>query len=187
MAEPLHMLTALGHAEPETRAIGSCRIVERFDVALASVAIRRGKGAAFEKAAKAAGIPLPAAARAETGTPYGAFWVAPEMWMVEAPFASHEDIVALLKPAFAEAASITEQTDAWVRFDLSAPDLRPLMEKLSNLDFAAAPDGMASRTVIEHIGCYLIRRSADEVTIYGARSSAASLLHCLEVTAASLG
>ncbi len=98
----------------------------------------------------------------------------------------HEDIVAQLKPAFGDAASITEQTDAWVRFDLSAPDLAPLMERLCNVDFPAAPDGFASRTVIEHMGCYLVRRTRGEATLYGARSSARSLLHALEVAAASV-
>ena len=187
MADTLHMLTALGQAAPQSHQVGSCRIEERFDVALASVASRKGRGADVARAAQAAGIPLPDPARFAAGNPYSAFWVAPGMWFVEAPFATHEDIVAAVKPAFGDAASITEQTDAWVRFDLSAPDLGPLMERLCNVDFPRAPDGFATRTVIEHVGCYLIRHGAGAATVYGARSSAQSLLHCLEVTAASLG
>ena len=183
MADTLHALTALGHEAPQTHQIGPYRIAERFDVALASLACRRGRGA---DVAKAAGVPLPDPARYAAGSPYSAFWVAPEMWFIEAPFATHEDIVAAVKPAFGDAASVTEQTDAWVRFDLSAADLGPLMERLCNVDFARAPDGFATRTVIEHIGCYLIRHGAGAVTLYGARSSAKSLLHCLEVTAASV-
>lgn len=186
MADTLHALTALGHDAPQTHQVGPYRIVERFDVALASVAIRKGRAADVAAAAKAAGVPLPEAARYAAGSPYSAFWVAPEMWFVEAPFDSHEDIVAAVKPVFGDAASVTEQTDAWVRFDLSAPDLGPLMARLCNVDFGKAPDGFATRTVIEHIGCYLIRHGVGEVTLYGARSSAKSLLHCLEVTAASV-
>ena len=49
-----------------------------------------------------------------------------------------------------------------------------------------AADGFASRTVIEHIGCYLIKRSATDVTVYGPRSSAQSLLHVMETAAHSL-
>lgn len=186
MAEALHALTALGNAEPQTVAIGSCRISERFDVALASLAARKGREKDVAKAAAAAKVPLPEPARAAAGTLYSAFWIAPGMWMVEAPFATHEDIVAHLKPSFGDAASITEQTDAWVRFDLSAPDLAPLMERLSNVDFAMAPVGFASRTSIEHVGCYLIRRGAGDVTLYGPRSSAKSLLHALDVAATSV-
>ncbi|MBB4065438.1 sarcosine oxidase subunit gamma [Gellertiella hungarica] len=186
MAEPLHALTALGHAAPKSLAIGPVAISERFDVALASLAIRNGRDGDVAAAAGKAGLPLPDPARFQAGTPFSAFWVAPGMWFVEAAFETHEDIEAALKPIFAGAASITEQTDAWVRFDLGAPDLQPLFERLSNVDFARSPDGFATRTVIEHIGCYLIRHGKGAVTLYGPRSSAASLLHALEVTARSL-
>ncbi len=183
MADPLHALTALGHAAPQVHETGAFRIAERFDVALASLAIRKGREDDMRAAAGTAGVPLPDPARARSGDPYGAFWAAPGMWIIEAPFATHEDIVAALKPAFGSCASITEQTDAWVRFDLTATDLAPWLERLSNVDWPAAPDGFATRTVIDHLGCYLIRRSAGEATLYGPRSSARSLLHALDVAA----
>ena len=186
MAEPLLALTALGAAAPVTAEVGPYRITERFDVALASLATRKGRDKDVAKAAKAAHVPLPGPAQWVAGAPFAAFWIAPEMWMVEAPFASHEDIVAHLKPAFGDAASITEQTDAWVRFDLTAPNLTPLIERLCNVDFPVAPVGFATRTVIEHTGCYLIRRADTDVTLYAPRSSASSLLHGLKVAAASL-
>ncbi len=138
-------------------------------------------------AAGTAGVPLPDPARAQPGDPFGAFWVAPGMWFVEAPFATHEDIVAALKPAFGTCASITEQTDAWVRFDLGSTGLASWLERLSNVDWTAAPDGFATRTVIDHLGCYLIRRSAGEATLYGPRSSARSLLHALDTAATAAG
>lgn len=186
MDEKMQPLTALGNAEPETHEIGPYRIVERFDVALASVATRRGRDDDLARAADAAGLPLPAPARFAAGVAYAAFWVAPQMWFVEADYASHQDIVGFLKPALGDTASITEQTDAWVRFDISAADLSPLFERLSNVDLARVPAGFATRTVIEHLGCYLVKRAADQVTVYGPRSSAASLLHMLEVTARSV-
>lgn len=186
MAEPLHALTALGQQTPKTKEIGPYRITERFDVALASLATRKGQDAALRAAASGLGLPLPDPARAASGSVWSSFWVAPEMWMVEADFARYENIVAALKPAFGETASITEQTDAWVRFDVSGPDLAPLLERLSNVDFRRSPDGFASRTVIEHIGCYLIRHGATSVTLYGPRSSAASLFHALEMTGISI-
>jgi len=80
-------------------------------------------------------------------------------------------------------ASITEQTDAWVVFDLAAPDLAPLLERLCNLDFPAATDGHATRTVIDHLGCYLIRHARGSVRLFGPRSSADSLLHALKTAA----
>lgn len=182
----LKPLTALGHDAPVTETLGPWTLRERFDVALASLAPRRGREAEVAAAAGKAGIPLPGPALSQTGDPWGAFWLTPEMWMVEAPFASHQDIRAQLLTIFGDAASVTEQTDAWVRFDLSGVGLERLFERLSNVDLGPAPVGTASRTMIEHMGCYLIKR-ADGVTLYGARSSAESLYHALKVTAGSLG
>lgn len=183
MADLLRAVTALGDHVPAELKMGPLTVSERFDVALASVAARRGRMADLVKAAGKAGLPLPEAARHVAGTPFSAFWVAPEMWMVEAPFATHEGIAALLKDALGDAASITEQTDAWLALDLAAPDLAPLFEKLCNVDLRAAPEGFATRTVIEHLGCYLVRLGAANVRLYGPRSSAKSLLHAIEVAA----
>lgn len=185
MAE-LVAMTALGAREAAVVTVGPLTIAERVDVALASVAARRGRMAELAKATKAAGVPLPDPARHQAGSPYAAFWVAPEMWFVEAPFASHELIADLLVAAFGTAASVTEQTDAWVAFDLTAPDLAPLLERLCNVDFRAAPEGHATRTVIDHVGCYLIKHGPGSARVYGPRSSAGSLIHALEVAAASV-
>jgi sarcosine oxidase, subunit gamma len=185
VADTLKSMAALGSHAPAQVTIGPLTISERFDLALASVAARKGRTSDLTKAAKAADVPLPDPARYVGGAPCSAFWVAPEMWFVEAPFASHELIADLLKAALADTASITEQTDAWVTFDLAAPDLAPLLERLCNVDFPAVPAGYATRTVIEHLGCYLVKHGAGKARLYGPRSSARSLMHALEVAAAS--
>ena len=181
----LKPLTALGHDTPETVTVGPFTIAERTDAALASLANRRNRNADVTRAAAAAGVPLPPPGHAETAT-LAAFWLAPDHWMIEAPFATHENIRAHLLAIFGDAASITEQTDAWVRFDLTAPDLPSLMERLTNVDLRTAAVNTASRTVIDHLGCYLIKRSATEITLYGPRSSAQSLHHALTFAAQSL-
>ncbi len=182
----LKPITALGHAAPAVVSLGAWTVTERADVALASVAVRRGRLGDVQAAALAAGLPLPSASMAAQGLLYGAFWLTPEMWMVEAPFATHEDIRAALLAVFDTAASITEQTDAWVRFDLAGDGLERIFERLSNFDLASAVIGAATRTVLEHLGCYLIKRSEVLVTVYGPRSSAQSLHHALIVAAKSV-
>ncbi len=182
----LKPITALGLDLPQVVTLGRWTLTERTDVALASLAVRRGRLADVQALASAAGLPLPPAAMSEQGAVYAAFWVTPEMWFVEAPFASHEDIRRHLLAAFGEAASITEQTDAWVRFDLVGPGLAQVLERLSNFDLAAAPSGTATRTVLEHLGCYLIKRSETLVSLYGPRSSAQSLHHAWVVAAQSV-
>lgn len=174
----LKPLTPLGQTTPQSGTIGPVTITENVGVALASVATRRGRETDMATAAGALKITLPAPGRASEN----ALWLAPDQWMIEAPYASHEDIVASLKPAFKDAASVTEQTDAWVRFEVTGPDLHAMFELICNLDTRTMHPGDATRTVIEHLGCYVICRS-DHFTILGPRSSAKSLHHAL-ITAA---
>jgi sarcosine oxidase, subunit gamma len=181
----LMALTSLGAHEAVTVTHGPLTMTERFDLAVASVAARKGRMADLTTRAKAVGLPLPDPARHAEASPYSAFWVAPEMWFVEAPFATHELIADLLKAALGDAASVTEQTDAWVVIDLAAPDLSAVLERLCNVDFPAVPTGYATRTVVEHLGCYLIKHGPATARLLGPRSSAKNLLHAIEVAAAS--
>ena len=170
----LKPLAPLGRAMPQTDAIGPVTITENTSMALASLATRKGCDADVAKAAKTLNIRLPAPGHASEN----ALWLAEGQWMIEAPFDTHEDIVAYLKPAFGAAASLSEQTDAWVRFDLTGPNLHAMFELLCNLDTRAMRPGDGTRTVIEHLGCYVVCRSAG-FTILGPRSSAKSLHHAL--------
>jgi sarcosine oxidase subunit gamma len=178
----LKPLSALGREFLSVETIGPVNLSEDMGTALASVASRRGREAEVAELAASAGIPLPGPGQSAAHGTWGAFWINPEVWLVEAPYATHEDIAAHLKPIFGEAASITEQTDAWARFEVTGP-LQPLFERLCNLDLGRFPPGSATRTVIEHLGVYAIRRAPDRMTLLGPRSSADSLHHAL-VTAA---
>lgn len=181
----LKPLPPLGHDLPESVTIGPVTITEVIDTALASLATRSGRSADVAQAAQAAGIPLPEPGRCADAAPYGAFWLGPEAWMIEAPFASHEDIRSHLRGLFGDAASITEQTDAWARFDVTGSDLPALFERLCNADLRAASPGFATRTVMDHLGCYLLMRAPDRISVIGPRSSAAVLFHALETAARS--
>jgi sarcosine oxidase subunit gamma len=179
---PLAPLTALGHPDPVVVTIGPVTLTERADMALASLAARRGREGDVTAAAQAIGLPLPGPGRHAAGPVWSAFWLGPDQWMVEAAFETHEDIVAALRPAFGDSASITEQTDAWVRFDLTGTGLAAVFERLCALDVRSMQPGDATRTVIEHLGTYVIQGTKG-MTVLGPRSAAGSLHHAL-VTAA---
>ena len=178
-------LTPLGQAAPQSVQIGAVGIVEEFGSTLASLAARRGQEAAVAAAAAQIGLPLPGPGKAASGPEWSAFWLAPQQWMIEADSARHEDIVAALKPAFGEAASITEQTGGWARFDPSGPGVHRMFERLCALNTTAMQPGDASRTVIEHLGCYVICRAPQSFSVLGPRSSALSLQHALMTAAKS--
>lgn len=179
-------LTPLGNALPEQHSIGGIALTEVVDTALGSLTARAGQAAALADRAAAAGLPLPGPARWAAGAPFSAFWLAQDSWMVEAPFASHEDIHRHLRGIFGATAAVTEQTDGWARVDVSGGDLPALFERLCPVDLRGLAPGHATRTVIEHIGCYLIWRETGRISVIGPRSSAAALWHALETAAAAL-
>ncbi|MCC5964635.1 MAG: sarcosine oxidase subunit gamma [Natronohydrobacter sp.] len=179
-------MTALGASEPRTDMIGPVTIIEAPDWALASVAARLGQETVCQSALeKLLGTAAPGIAGHVSGTALGAFWIGPHIWMVEAPYPTHPDLAAQIKRACTNIGSVTDQTGAWVRFDLTGQDLTRLMERLCNLDMDRMQAGQARRSIIEHLGCYVIRH-ADGITIYGPRSSAQSLHHALVTAAKSV-
>lgn len=177
-------VTALGGPHPADRRFGAVRITEASDVALASLALRRGAGRPSPL-----GLQLPEPGRCTEGQGVRAFWTGPDQWMVEAPGRAEEDFAADLSAA-SPGCSVTEQTDGWTVFEVSADTeatLQRLLEKLVNIDLAAFDTGAATRTGLHHTSVFLIRRSPERVGIIGMRSLAAELWHALEENAARTG
>ncbi|MGP9789345.1 sarcosine oxidase subunit gamma [Roseinatronobacter sp. NSM] len=176
-------LTALGSSAPQTDTIGPVTITENPDMALVSVAARLGQEAACAKGLAAIlGISAPDVARYVQGPTLGAFWTAPQCWMVTGPDDPQSALFARLKAELGDMASITDQSGAWVRFDVQGDRVATLFELLCNLDMARMAGGGARRTVIDHLGCFMLCHGGG-VTVYGPRSGARSLHHAL-ITAA---
>lgn len=176
----LQPLTALGGATARSDIVGVVTLTERPDIALASVTARRG----HEKACRAhltdviGAVPGPGNVQLHDSE--AGFWMGPDSWMIGAPFASHEDLADQLACRFGATASITEQTDAWVCFDLQGAAMEDVMELLCAIDIRAMQTGDGTRTSIDHLGCFVLRRDpADLVRILGPRSAAGSLHHAL--------
>jgi len=151
-------------------------ISENPSVALASVAARLGQEKAFALAAeKLFGTALPGPEEVGPGSDYTVFWTGPDQYFVEAPIETHEDIEVRLKLALKESASVTDQSGGWVRFDVTGEKALATFERLS----------MPERTVIEHIGCFIITRE-DSLSVWAPRSYAGSLSHALQVAAKSV-
>ncbi len=181
----LKPLCALGTAAPVGHTIGSIRVAENPGLAMASLSLRLGREKAAEKSAKALlGFALPAPGGLITGDPWSAFWTSPGQWMITAPYDSHEDIAAILKVAVGADASVTEQTDGWVRFEIAGAGAVPMLQRLCNVDVEAMEAGQATRSQIEHLGCFLLCQGPREMfSLITLRSGAASMLHALETAA----
>lgn len=174
-------ICALGGTEPRVDTIAGVTLTENPGLALASVSARRG----HEDACRSHLGTLLEGAAPEPGKtvlhdPEASFWMGPNQWMVGAPIASHEDLAAQLTARFGETASITEQTDAWVCFDMRGDGVEAVMQLCANFDVERMQTGDAQRTVIHYMGVYVLRRDPENwLRILGPRSSAGSLHHTL--------
>lgn len=172
-------ITPLGGAEPRSDTINGTHVFEVTDRALASVAARLGQ----EDQAQALVKELidedaPAPGRF-SGSSIEAFWMGPDQWMIQAPFSTHEEIAAEIAAKSNGSVSVTEQTDGWCCFDVEGGDLVSIFEILCPVDLRNGKVGDCTRTNIDHLGCFVLKRRDDLVSVFGPRSSAASLHHAL--------
>lgn len=181
----LKPVTAFGATLPREQVFDGVTLKEIPDLAIASLAQRTGGDLSGAEALL--GAPLPAPGRAATMTPIDAIWTGPQQWFFLAPHASHETLADTLKAAVGAAGSVTEQSDGWTCFALEGPGVGALLERLSLLDTAQVQTGFAARSVVHHIGCFLICDvPGQRWRILGARSSAQSLFDAIAHVAASL-
>jgi len=176
----LTAITALGELEPRVDEVAGVSLRENVGLALASVAARFGHETACRAHLMSLIGDVPGPGKAWLHDPEAAFWMGPDQWMVGAPFETHENLADQLKSRFKLSASITEQSDAWVCFDLRGNGMEAVMELLCPIDIRRMRTGDATRTQIHHLGCFVIRRKPfDWVRILGPRASAASLHHAI--------
>lgn len=181
----LKPITALGGTEARVDVFDHVTIAENDGLALASVTARVGGEAACHKVLKKRIGAVPAPGKSKLHEPEAGFWMGPDQWMIWAPAPSHEDLAHQMKTALGDAASVTEQSGAWVTFDVTGPAMEDICERLCGVPIRKMAAGDARRTVIHQLGCFVIRCDAqDQIRILGPRASAATLHHAL-ITAAN--
>ena len=181
----LHAISPLGYAAPHTNIVGAYSISEVTDRAMASVTARKDCDAVVKTILKKIlQQPAPEVGGYCSGE-IEAFWMGQSQWMLAADFDAHEDIVDSFAGKFEGKASLTEQSDGWCRFAITGADPDRLCSLLCNIDMRGLTAGKASRTSIEHIGCFVLRVTDDNIDIIGPRSSAASLHHAICAAAKS--
>ena len=177
-------VTAFGRTDARHVRLGSFVLAEQVDIGLASFAMRRDAAAPHIE-----GFQLPEAGAWVEGGAISAFWTGPAQWMIEAKGRAQDNLEKHLGTAVPEAA-VTEQTHGWVILEiLSEAGPRPIeraMEKLVNCDPARFGPGKATRTGIQHMSVFVIRRSPELLAVLGMRSMAHSLWHALETAVARL-
>ncbi len=186
--DKLSASTPLGARAPRRSAIGSITIIEVVDTALASVALRLGKAEAFGTVAEDLfAVTPPGPGKWISGETFTLIWMGPEQWLVEADLARHDGLDLILKKALGDLASLTDQTDGWVRFDIEGSGVVDLLERLCPAPSRRMQTHDATRTPLEHMGCLLIcRETRRRFSVLGPRSFAVSLHHALCSAARSI-
>lgn len=176
--------TALGADKARNARHGVFTIEENTGLALASLALRRDsiQPAPF-------GLDLPGPGLWTGNDRAAALWMAPHQWLIEAEGRAESDFAAEVS-AICPGCSVTEQTDGFVAFEIhSASGEAPiiaLMAKLVNIDTSRFGAGSATRTNLEHLSVFVIRRAPDRLAILGMRSAAGTLWHALETAASRM-
>lgn len=170
--------TALGDLTARTIRHGSLLLEENAALALASLSLRSGAQQPLPF-----GLVLPGPGRWVEGSPASALWIGPDQWLIEGPGLAETDFAAELK-SLCPACTVTEQTDGFVGFEIRSEAgeraIVALMEKLVNIDASAFTPGSATRTGMEHMSVFLIRRAPERLAIIGMRSAAETLWHVVE-------
>ncbi len=164
--------------------IGNTRLRERGDLALVSAAIPLGGDGAFAEALKAGwGLAVPDPKVSSVSGPVRAIRSTADQCLLIFPHPT-PDAEAVVREKMQGAAWTTEQTDAWVRLELSGPLALPALERLCMLDLdpRVFPEGAAARTVMEHMAAILIRTGPKAFLLFSASSSARSFLHAVETS-----
>lgn len=177
--------TALRSTSARTYTAGDLTLEENDRLALASLALRNGSVQPMPF-----GLNLPSPGKWVERGGRGALWTGIGQWLVEGHDLALTDFADELSRC-SPGCSVTEQTDAFVAFDvISSAGERPvdaLMSKLVNLDTSSLGPGSATRTGLEHMSVFVIRRQPDHLTFLGMRSAAQSLWHAIEVAVTRLG
>ncbi|RWB66290.1 sarcosine oxidase subunit gamma [Mesorhizobium sp.] len=180
----LKPVTALGGNDARCVTHGALTLEENVSLALASLALRRGC-----RQPTPFGLRLPGPGLWVTGGSAAALWIGRDQWLIEGPGQAEEDF-AVKVAAQCLGCSLTEQTHGFVAFEIcssagEAP-IHAIMARLINLDPSRLRPGAASRTGLDHMGAFVIRRAPDCLAILGIRSAAGSLWHALETAASRL-
>ncbi|MGE0801067.1 MAG: sarcosine oxidase subunit gamma [Lautropia sp.] len=180
----LKPVTALGGATARISRQGVLTLEENAELALASLALRRdgGEPAPF-------GLRLPGPGLWTSGAGIAALWTGPGQWLIEGPGRAETDFAADVA-AVCPGCSVTEQTDGFAAFEIrcsaGAAPIVALMAKLVNLDASRFGPGAASRTGLEHMSVFAIRRAPSQLAVLGMRSAAGTLWHALETAVSRL-
>lgn len=138
--------------------------------------VLRGRPAAIETAGRALGLPLPQrACQAAVAGQRAALWLGPDEWLLAAPAAEREALIAQLGAALGELPhALVDVSHRDAALEVSGPQSALVLNAGCplDLDISAFPVGMCARTLIGKSGVMLWRTAPEAFHVAVARSYA---------------
>jgi sarcosine oxidase subunit gamma len=176
--------TAFGATHALDEQVGLISLVERPGFSIASVTARKDAQDIAKKLTGHSDVPV-GNWREVSGRMV--FWTGPNQWFVLDAHNAHETLSAEIKGNLGDAVSVTEQNDGWVVFDLKGEGIEAVLERLCNIDLSQFEQHKVQRTVIEHVGCFVLCLQKDKsYRFLCGRSFAQSFAHGIKTIMASV-
>lgn len=161
---------------------GANRIQERDDLAIVSIATPLGGEDALAKALKKHwSLYVPEPTRSTSSGDTRAIRSGQDQMLLVFPHVT-PDAEPHVQSKLGGTGYTTDQTDSWVVLEISGPDTLAAMERLCPLDLASFETDDAGRTVMEHMGAFVVRLDIDRFLLMSASSSAQSFLHAVQTS-----
>lgn len=158
--------------------IGTCRLHERSDVTLISVAVPRGgEKTLADKLNAVFGLALPPpTGRSEKDGVSLVRMAVDQYFLMGAREIATDDV--------SDVSYLTDQSDSWIVLELSGRGCLDALERSFPVDLhdSVFPVGSFARTQVEHMGAAILRVGPDTYWLMSARSSARSFWHAIETS-----
>lgn len=159
-------------------------VAEVTDIAIVSIATPLGGGEALSGAVKAAwgcALPAPRGTSVSSDGTVTLIFSTPDQTLALLPGVNGLSVTGVAAK-LGDAGYYTEQTDNWVGLRVSGSKAITALERICLLDLATMPVGGAERTVMEHLGVFIMREAEDRFLLLSGSSSAKSFLHAVELS-----
>ena len=178
------MLTAEPFLGGHSLDLGDVAVAEVTDIAIVSIATPLGGGDALASAINATwgcALPAPRGTSKSSDGSVTLIFSTPDQTLALLPAVNGlavNDVAAKL----GDAGYYTEQTDNWVGLRVSGARAITALERICPLDLATMAVNGAERTVMEHLGVFILREAEDRFLLLSGSSSAKSFLHAVELS-----
>lgn len=178
------MLTAEPFLGGYSLDLGDVAVAEVTDISIVSIATPLAGRDALEAAVQGAWgcpLPLPRWSTISADKSNRLIFSTPDQTLAVLPGVDGL-AVTIVAETLGDVGYYTEQTDNWVGLRVNGTKAITALERICPLDLDTLPVDGAERTVMEHLGVFIVKEAEDQFLLFSGSSSAKSFLHAVELS-----